>query len=113
MQRTQELHHHENWSTIYAKLQWRYVNHIMISHPSTWIKRLSDYTKNAQKDPFSLFSPTRKRGHPRSKWDDYIFQFCRGKLPHRKSWHWIEIFSIEDVFLHEPDFINFMARILK
>ena len=113
IQQTELLYKCKTWSTQYAKLQWRYVNHIMNTHPSNWIKRLCDYTKNLQQDPFSPISPMRRRGHPRCKWDDYIFQFCRLRWPDRSTWHWIEIFTEENVLTYENEFVDFIARILE
>ena len=47
----------KQWSSIHATSQWRYVNHILYSHPSNWTKRLCDFTTYPRTDPPATHIP--------------------------------------------------------
>ena len=105
----QRLYYCVPWSIIFAKNQWKYINHIIQSHPFAWVRRMAKFNLNSHDDINSDFLSYRIRGRPRIRWDDHVAQFCKSRWPENSNVHWIDILENIAMADFENEFVKFVT----
>ena len=110
LQTAQVQYYCEPWSIRFARNQWRYVKHLIHGPISLWARTLCKYNWNPHFDPTSNHEPFRAPGHPRTRWDDHIHDFCKAHWPHYGVRHWFDILVDVDMNDFEDEFVVFVCN---
>lgn len=65
LEKARDLFAWKNWSTQYARNQWNYLIHILLSQNHLWVKDLCTLNFDVIADPISIYQPHRSAGRPR------------------------------------------------
>ena len=79
------------WSMSFARAQYRFISHILQGPISLWSRILCKFNWSVTYDPQCRIWPHRFAGHPRQKWDDYIYGCCKDVWPDARDLHWLDL----------------------
>ena len=106
LEKAQFLYFCQPWSTTFARAQWRYALHVVKS-TSLWSHELRSFNCNGHVDVASDVVQTRTQGHPFTRWDDQLKDFCHRRWPVQNHLHWTQlIYPSEDL---EQEFVSFLT----
>ena len=107
----QTLFYCEPWTIRFARIQWRYIQHLIGAYPLLWARIMCKFNIYPTDDPQSEFLPHRYPGHPRMRWDDHIRSFCNKIWPELRGRHWFDILCHHDLSKYEDEYVLYIANL--